>query len=445
MFSLRSSFLFVLVGICGLCTVARAITPPEELPRQQFIDKVHALGKYKSCYTEDWKELQEKYITSIKTLVESTIAVDPALINTPVDAQGNTFLHYVAKSDFTQKRLYNLIRWFAQQGADICRVNYNGELAVDNVYNPVCCGNFTNGRREIYLLMRDNLQAKMEQGLTAQEQRIAELLVAQRKEITTFEDVMEDPGLCLLSRKEQLEIAQFKGYLNAQLRIQFLNMFPYYELEEEKAIAQHFASMRWLLQHGAHPNSTGKPHDDRKLLVQLLFPYDYHKHSIPLAELLLEHGADVEGCNRYNTHASYLASVRFGRTDDVVKPSLFVLLLRKYGADINTCREDGISARQLACNKATWLYHHIPPEDFSLFCRAWDLKDPRAAQILPVEQTEVIPIVSTSSAQPSSSTDVQEGAAMPDESSVQRAHKKTGMKALAARMRNKYSKRSKKS
>lgn len=424
MFIMRLSFLCV--AVCSLYGGETHVHSPKEL-QQAFIDQVQALPKpcrpsYKSWHKED--DIYAAYNASLKTLISAAVAIDPTLLNIPVDDKGNTFLHCVTTDGLSEGYLCHLIEWCSQLGADICKVNHAGKLSIDNVYNHVCCGDFSQCRGAIYALMKKDLQQKITQGLTADEQRIAQLLVTERKKITTFTQVMEDPQLCKLPRDEQLKIAYFKGYLNAQLRTHFINTIPHFDDEK---IVEHIACMRWLLQHGAHADSTGS-HDKRELLSQLLFPRYYAEHYVPLAELLLEHGVDVEGDNKNHTQLGFLARSRFDRADQIAIPSLLVLLMRRYGADIDACREEGVSARQLVSHNATWLFHHARPEDYRLFCQAWDFKDPYAQAPQPLPATA------------SSSTDVCKEAAP----TAERARKKKGLKKLLASAHNKFSKRSKK-
>jgi hypothetical protein len=434
MIILRLRILLVLI-LNSLSIPVYATTPLEELPRQQFIEKVHALGVFPKAYSADWQERVKQYAASLEALVESVVAVDPALINTPIDAEGNTLLHRITKSDFNREYLYHLIKWFEHKDADICTVNYNGELAIDNVFNGMCQECVSPDRRAIYLLMQKNLQIKMARGLSEQEQRRADILVTQRNEVRSFKDVLRHPGLCHLPAKELLALAQFKGYLNAQLRILFINMLPYYD---NKSFAKHVIRMRWLLQHGADPESTGEPHDSRNLLMQLLFPHNYHEHCVPLAQLLLEHGAKVEGDNRYLTRLGSLARHGFREIDPYdmsspIVPAQLAILLRTFGADMHKrCKDHrdhyaryNPSAHDYARDSYSWLYGRVPKDVFGLFCRAWDFKNPYEEH----EQDAT----TASSAEVSSST----------EASAQLTRKKKSLKAFVAKALT-FTKRSKK-
>jgi hypothetical protein len=400
------------------------------LLQQAFIEQVDTLQlPFKWC-----DEKQQKAGTaSLKAFVESAMRVDPALINSIVDEQANTLLHRVTKSALPEERLCQLIQWFAQKGADICRVNKSGNFAIDNVKTGVCEGNYLDARRHVYQLMFKDVQAKMAQGLSMKEQQRADILVTQRRDIRTVIDVMQHPGLCHLPADELQQIAQFKGYLNAQLRIHFMNLLPCDDIPNNAKISQHIACMRWLLQHGAHADSTGEPHDSRKLLDQLLFQDNYHEYSVPLAQLLLEHGAGND-----STYLSLLAQDCFGRYNITI-PAQLVLLFRRFGGDIHACGKEGISACALANHYQNWLYFNAHAEDYALFCQAWDIKKTQTAKSVPPKY-----IKQSSFGGTSSSAHMRKKVTSTARLSGEFTRKKSSLKAIVVKARDKYSKRSKK-
>jgi hypothetical protein len=195
--------------------------------------------------------------------------------------------------------------------------------------------------------------------------------------------------------------------------------------------------MRWFLEHGADPECTGEPHDSRNLLMQVLIPHNYHEYCVPLAQLLLEHGAKVEGDNIYHTRLSTLARYGFSEIDPYdmsspVVPAQLAILLRSFGADMHKRSDDpylrpNFSAHDYACQSYGWLYNRVPADVFGLFCRAWDFKDPYAPKLAPEQDVKTASSTDTSS-----------------EPAVQPTSKKKGLKKLVAGMRSKYSKQSKK-
>lgn len=401
--------------------------------QEAFIEQVGTLQlPFKQC-DED-----EHQAYALKTLVESAIRIDPALINTPIDDQGNTLLHRVTESELPEEQLCQLIQWFAQKGADICRVNTSGNVAIDNVKVAAGEGNCSDARRQVYQLMLKDVQTKMAQGLTLKEQQRTDILVTQRNDIRTAMDVMQHPGLCHLPADELQQIAQFKGYLNAQLRIHFMNMLPCDDASNILYISDHIACMRWLLQHGAHADSTGEPHDRRKLLMQVLFPDEYHAYAVQLAELLLMHRADVHGTNSRCTYLSMLGRERFGRTNIMI-PAQLVLLLRHYGGNIYTRRKEDISARELVRRYHNWLYFNADAKEYALFCKAWDLETIPAPKFVPGKC-----IKQSSFGGTSSSANMRKDATLTARLSGEFT-RKNSLKAIVVSARKKCSKRSKKS